>query len=176
MQEIFTKLYILFVMNTINVTQYSKYQFSLCAECRWAKIDQISIDKQIIPIQLVEEINTSQALQENIFLHQYRPMWLLFSCWCLSSRIYLIAPSPHTHTHTFVENDEFSEILTYKRAKNSLFECKWGGGGCQKFESFVGNLEGFAPSHRKKWISPTACKQCYSDCWNFRTILRDTNN
>ena len=30
---------------------------------------------------------------------------------------------------TFVENDEFSEILTYKRAKNSLFECKWGGGG-----------------------------------------------
>ena len=36
--------------------------------------------------------------------------------------------------HTFVENDEFSEILTYKRAKNSLFECKWGGG-------FVGNLK-----------------------------------
>jgi hypothetical protein len=35
---------------------------------------------------------------------------------------------------TFVENDEFSEILTYKRAKNSLFECKWGGG-------FVGNLK-----------------------------------
>ena len=35
---------------------------------------------------------------------------------------------------TFVENDEFSEILTYKRAKNSLFECKWGGGG-------VGNLK-----------------------------------
>jgi hypothetical protein len=34
----------------------------------------------------------------------------------------------------FVENDEFSEILTYKRAKNSLFECKWGGG-------FVGNLK-----------------------------------
>jgi hypothetical protein len=29
---------------------------------------------------------------------------------------------------TFVENDEFSEILTYKRAKNSLFKCKWGGG------------------------------------------------
>ena len=28
---------------------------------------------------------------------------------------------------TFVENDKFSEILTYKRAKNSLFECKWGG-------------------------------------------------
>jgi hypothetical protein len=25
-------------------------------------------------------------------------------------------------TPTFVENDEFSEILTYKRAKNSLFE------------------------------------------------------
>jgi hypothetical protein len=35
---------------------------------------------------------------------------------------------------TFVENDKFSEILTYKRAKNSLFECKWGGG-------FVGNLK-----------------------------------
>jgi hypothetical protein len=34
---------------------------------------------------------------------------------------------------TFVENDEFFEILTYKRAKNSLFECKWGG--------FVGNLK-----------------------------------
>ena len=50
------------------------------------------------------------------------------------------APPP-----TFVENDEFSEILTYKRAKNSLFECKWGGGVCRKFESFVGNLEGFAP-------------------------------
>jgi hypothetical protein len=33
------------------------------------------------------------------------------------------------HPPTFVENDEFSEILTYKRAKNSLFECKWGGGG-----------------------------------------------
>jgi hypothetical protein len=32
------------------------------------------------------------------------------------------------------ENDKFSEILTYKRAKNSLFECKWGGG-------FVGNLK-----------------------------------
>jgi hypothetical protein len=46
---------------------------------------------------------------------------------------------------TFLENDEFSEILTYKRAKNSLFECKWGEGGCRKFESFVGNLEGFAP-------------------------------
>jgi hypothetical protein len=43
-----------------------------------------------------------------------------------------------------VENDEFSEILTYKRAKNSLFECKWGG-VCRKFESFVENLEGFAP-------------------------------
>jgi hypothetical protein len=52
---------------------------------------------------------------------------------------------------TFVENDEFSEILTYKRAKNSLFECKWGGVVCRKFESFVGNLEGFAPPpHRKK--------------------------
>ena len=33
----------------------------------------------------------------------------------------------------FGENDEFSEILTYKRAKYSLFECKWGGGGCRKF-------------------------------------------
>jgi hypothetical protein len=42
---------------------------------------------------------------------------------------------------TFVENDEFSEILTYKRAKNSLFECKWGRGVCRKFKSFVGNLE-----------------------------------
>jgi hypothetical protein len=30
---------------------------------------------------------------------------------------------------TFVEIDRFSEILTYKRAKNSLFESKWGGGG-----------------------------------------------
>jgi hypothetical protein len=49
-------------------------------------------------------------------------------------------PSPPP---TFVENDEFSEILTYKRAKNSLFECKWG--VCRKFEGFVGNLEGFAP-------------------------------
>jgi hypothetical protein len=47
-----------------------------------------------------------------------------------------------------VENDEFSEILTYKRAKNSLFKCKWGR-GCRKFENFVRNLEGFAP-HRKK--------------------------
>jgi hypothetical protein len=28
---------------------------------------------------------------------------------------------------TFTGNDEFSEILTQKRAKNSLFECKWGG-------------------------------------------------
>jgi hypothetical protein len=43
-----------------------------------------------------------------------------------------------------VENDEFSEILTFKRAKNSLFECKWGG-VCRKFESFVGNLESFVP-------------------------------
>jgi hypothetical protein len=50
---------------------------------------------------------------------------------------------------TFVESDEFSEILTYKRAKNSLFECKWGGGVCRKFESFVGNLEGFAPPSEK---------------------------
>ena len=49
-----------------------------------------------------------------------------------------------------VENDKFSEILTYKRVKNSLFECKWGG-VCRKFECFVGNLEGFAPPpHRKK--------------------------
>ena len=31
-------------------------------------------------------------------------------------------PSP-----TFTKNDEFSEILTWKRAKNSLFECKWRG-------------------------------------------------
>ena len=37
---------------------------------------------------------------------------------------------------TFVENDELSEILTYKRTKNSLFECKWGGGG-----GVVGNLK-----------------------------------
>ena len=36
----------------------------------------------------------------------------------------LMYPNPPT----FVKNDEFSEILTYKRAKNSLFECKWGGG------------------------------------------------
>ena len=35
---------------------------------------------------------------------------------------------------TFVEKDEFSEILTYKRAKNRLFKCKWGGG-------VVGNLK-----------------------------------
>ena len=28
---------------------------------------------------------------------------------------------------TLGENDKFSEILTYKRVKNSLFECKWGG-------------------------------------------------
>jgi hypothetical protein len=28
---------------------------------------------------------------------------------------------------TLLENDEFLEILIYKRAKNSLFECKWGG-------------------------------------------------
>ena len=34
-----------------------------------------------------------------------------------------------------MENDKFSEILTYKRTKNSLFECKWGGG------RFVGNLK-----------------------------------
>jgi hypothetical protein len=39
------------------------------------------------------------------------------------------APPP-----TFVENDKFSEILTYNRAKNSLFECKLGGG-------VVGNLK-----------------------------------
>jgi hypothetical protein len=35
----------------------------------------------------------------------------------------------------FVENDEFSEILTYKRAKKSFFECKWGG------EGLSGNLK-----------------------------------
>ena len=29
-------------------------------------------------------------------------------------------------TPTFEENDEYSEILTYKRATNSLFKCKWG--------------------------------------------------
>ena len=56
----------------------------------------------------------------------------------------------------FVENDECSEILTYKRAKNSLFECKLvggggGGGGCRKFESFVGNLEGFAPPRKSEF-------------------------
>jgi hypothetical protein len=55
-----------------------------------------------------------------------------------------------------VENDELSVILTYKRAKNSLFECKWGGEGGggggggggvgRNFESFVGNLEGFGKS------------------------------
>ena len=46
--------------------------------------------------------------------------------------------------------DEFSEILTYKRAKNSLFECKLeGGGGCRKFEGSVGNLGGFAPPPEK---------------------------
>ena len=49
----------------------------------------------------------------------------------------------------------FSEILTYKRTKNSLFECKWGGGGgCRKFESFVGNLEGFAPHTGKSEFPP----------------------
>jgi hypothetical protein len=44
-------------------------------------------------------------------------------------------------------------------SKNSFFKCKWGGGGggCRKFESFFGNLGGFAPPppHRKKWISAT---------------------
>jgi hypothetical protein len=44
MQEIFTKLYILFVMNTIQLHN-KEYQISLWAECWWAKIDQISIDK-----------------------------------------------------------------------------------------------------------------------------------
>jgi hypothetical protein len=46
--------------------------------------------------------------------------------------------------------------LTYKRAKNSLFECKWGGGGggCRKFESFVGNLEGFPPPTGKSQFPP----------------------
>jgi hypothetical protein len=68
---------------------------------------------------------------------------------------------------TFVEKDEFSEILTYKRAKNRLFKCKWGGGGCRKFESFVGNLEGFGPPpHRKKWISATDYDQ-------FLKLLKD---
>jgi hypothetical protein len=43
------------------------------------------------------------------------------------------AAAPPPPPPTFVENDEFSKILTYKRAKNSLFECKWGGG--------VGNLK-----------------------------------
>jgi hypothetical protein len=52
-----------------------------------------------------------------------------------------------------VENDEFSEILIYKRAKNSLFECKWGG-GCRKFESFIGNLEGFSAPTGKSEFPP----------------------
>jgi hypothetical protein len=38
-----------------------------------------------------------------------------------------------TASPTFVENDKFLEILTYKRAKNSLFKFKWGG--------VVGNLK-----------------------------------
>ena len=38
---------------------------------------------------------------------------------------------------------EFSEILTFKRAKISLSSAN--GGVCRKFERFVGNLEGFAP-------------------------------
>jgi hypothetical protein len=43
--------------------------------------------------------------------------------------------------------------------------------GCRKFESFVGNLRGFAPTtHRKKWISATVPKCTFliiillSDC------------
>jgi Iap family predicted aminopeptidase len=44
------------------------------------------------------------------------------------------AAAPPPPPPTFVENNEFSEILTYKKAKNSLFECKWGGG-------FVRNLK-----------------------------------
>jgi hypothetical protein len=44
MQEIFTKLYILFVVNTIQLHN-KEYQISLWAECWWAKIDQISMDK-----------------------------------------------------------------------------------------------------------------------------------
>jgi hypothetical protein len=67
----------------------------------------------------------------------------------------LMYPNPPT----FVKNDEFSEILTYKRAKNSLFECKWGGGlseiwkFCRKFRRLCPNLVPracFAP-HRKNF-------------------------
>jgi hypothetical protein len=51
---------------------------------------------------------------------------------------------------TFVENDEFSEILAYKGLKTAFSNANRGGGGCRKFESFVGNLEGFAPPPPEK--------------------------
>jgi hypothetical protein len=55
-------------------------------------------------------------------------------------------PSP-----TFMENLRIFGNFDLKGGgdKNSLFECKWGGGSCRKFEGFVGNLEGFAPSTGK---------------------------
>jgi hypothetical protein len=43
MEEIFTRLYNLFFLNTVKLHN-NEYQISWCAECRWAKIDQISID------------------------------------------------------------------------------------------------------------------------------------
>jgi hypothetical protein len=60
MQEIFTKLYILFVMNTINVTQ------NFIVRRMSVSKDRSDFNRQIMPIQLVKEINTSQTLQENI--------------------------------------------------------------------------------------------------------------
>ena len=49
-----------------------------------------------------------------------------------------------------VENDEFSENLTYiKGLKTAFSSANGGGGGCRKFEGFVGNLEGFAPPPEK---------------------------
>jgi hypothetical protein len=60
------------------------------------------------------------------------------------------APYPPPPPHLRVKWRIFGNFDLYKRAKNSLFECKWGGGGCRKFESFVGNLEGFAPPPPEK--------------------------
>jgi hypothetical protein len=63
----------------------------------------------------------------------------------------------------FTENDEFSEILIWKRAKNSLFGCKWGGGGgCRKFESFVGNLGGFAPTGKSEFPPLSLSAPCFN--------------
>ena len=43
----------------------------------------------------------------------------------------------------------FRKFLPIKGLKTAFSSANGGGGGCRKFESFVGNLEGFAPPLEK---------------------------